>query len=86
MARAIVKRPDILLFDEPTSALNPETTGEVLNIIADLSESGMTMIGVTHEMASARHISDRIVLIGQRRGLLRGPIPRHSSATRRASA
>lgn len=63
IARALAMRPDLMLFDEPTSALDPETTGEVLNVIADLAKTGMTMIIVTHEMAFARQISDRIVLM-----------------------
>ena len=63
IARALAMKPDLMLFDEPTSALDPETTGEVLNVIADLAESGMTMIVVTHEMAFARRVSDRVVLM-----------------------
>lgn len=63
IARALAMKPDLMLFDEPTSALDPETTGEVLNVIADLARSGMTMIVVTHEMAFARQVSDRVVLM-----------------------
>ncbi|MCZ8321046.1 MAG: amino acid ABC transporter ATP-binding protein [Novosphingobium sp.] len=63
IARALAMKPNLMLFDEPTSALDPETTGEVLNVIADLAGSGMTMIVVTHEMAFARRVSDRVVLM-----------------------
>lgn len=52
IARALAMDPDILLFDEPTSALDPEMVGEVLNVMKELAEDGMTMVVVTHEMAS----------------------------------
>ncbi|MNW62010.1 L-cystine import ATP-binding protein TcyC [compost metagenome] len=52
--------PEILLFDEPTSALGPELTGEVLRVIRQLAEENMTMIIVTHEMSFARDVADRI--------------------------
>ena len=55
--------PRVLLFDEPTSALDPEMVGEVLNVIKDLTKLGMTMIIVTHEMAFAKEISDRIIFM-----------------------
>lgn len=61
IARALSMHPEILLFDEPTSALDPETIGEVLDVIKDLAKAGMTMIIVTHEMAFAKEISDRII-------------------------
>ena len=63
IARALCMEPDMLLFDEPTSALDPEMAGGVLNIIRHLADEGMTLIIVTHEMAFARDISDRIVFM-----------------------
>ena len=56
-------QPDILCFDEPTSALDPELTGEVLRVIRSLSERHMTMIIVTHEMAFARDVADRVIFM-----------------------
>ena len=55
--------PEVLLFDEPTSALDPELTGEVLKVIRDLAEEKMTMVIVTHEMAFARAVSDRVIFM-----------------------
>ena len=55
--------PDVILFDEPTSALDPEMVKGVLNVIKDLAKSGMTIVIVTHEMAFAREVSDRVVFI-----------------------
>ena len=52
-----------MLFDEPTSALDPEIVGEVLNVMRDLASEGMTMVVVTHEMAFARTVSDRVVFM-----------------------
>lgn len=63
IARALALRPDILCFDEPTSALDPELTGEVLKVIRSLSEQHMTMIIVTHEMAFARDVADRVIFM-----------------------
>jgi len=63
--RALAMNPDVMLFDEPTSALDPEMVKEVLNLMKDLAESGMTMIVVTHEMAFAREISDRVIFIDE---------------------
>jgi general L-amino acid transport system ATP-binding protein len=63
IARALCMQPKVLMFDEPTSALDPEMTKEVLDIIVSLSTTGMTMICVTHEMAFARQIADRVVFI-----------------------
>ena len=61
--RALAMHPDVMLFDEPTSALDPEMVKEVLNVIRDLAKSGMTTLVVTHEMAFAREISDRVLFI-----------------------
>ncbi|WP_276529923.1 amino acid ABC transporter ATP-binding protein [Aerococcus sanguinicola] len=60
IARALSMDPELLLFDEPTSALDPEMVGEVLQIMTQLAEEGLTMIVVTHEMAFARDVSNRI--------------------------
>ena len=56
-------KPKVLLFDEPTSALDPELTGEILAVIKRLADEKMTMIVVTHEMAFARDISDKIIFM-----------------------
>ncbi len=61
IARALAMEPEVLLFDEPTSALDPEMVGEVLDVMQNLAESGMTMLVVTHEMAFARSVSNRVV-------------------------
>ena len=61
IARALAMNPEILLFDEPTSALDPEMVGEVLNVMQTLAQEGMTMLVVTHEMAFARDVSNRVV-------------------------
>ena len=63
IARALAMNPEVLFFDEPTSALDPELTAEVLKVIRELAEQKMTMVIVTHEMAFARKISDRIVFM-----------------------
>lgn len=61
IARALSMKPDVLLFDEPTSALDPQMVGEVLNVIKDLAKENFTMIIVTHEMAFARDVSDKVI-------------------------
>ena len=63
IARALALHPDILCFDEPTSALDPELTGEVLKVIRSLAEEKTTMIIVTHEMAFARDVADRVIFM-----------------------
>ena len=65
IARSLCMQPDLMLFDEPTSALDPEISGEVLNVMRDLAADGMTMVGVTHEMAFARNVSDEVVFMDQ---------------------
>jgi polar amino acid transport system ATP-binding protein len=60
IARALAMEPDIMLFDEPTSSLDPELVGEVLTVIRDLAEENITMLIVTHEMGFARDVSDRV--------------------------
>ena len=63
IARALCMEPDLMLFDEPTSALDPEMVGEVLDVIKRLAGEGMTLVVVTHEMAFAREVSDRVVFM-----------------------
>ena len=63
IARSLAMEPDVLLFDEPTSALEPEMVGEVLNVMKDLAKKGMTMVVVTHEIGFAREVGDRILFI-----------------------
>ena len=65
IARALAMNPEVLLFDEPTSALDPEMVGEVLNVMQTLAQEGMTMLVVTHEMAFARDVSNRVVYMNQ---------------------
>ncbi|MEE9328358.1 MAG: amino acid ABC transporter ATP-binding protein [Cocleimonas sp.] len=65
IARALAMEPDILLFDEPTSALDPELVEEVLNVIKKLAEQGRTMLVVTHEMAFARDVSNRVIFFDE---------------------
>ncbi|MBD9462637.1 ABC transporter ATP-binding protein [Pseudomonas sp. Pdm06] len=67
IARALVMKPRVLLFDEPTSALDPELVGEVLKVMRDLATEGRTMLIVTHEMAFARDVSNRILFLDQGR-------------------
>ena len=63
IARALSMDPDLLLFDEPTSALDPELVGDVLSVMRRLAADGMTMMVVTHEMAFAREVADRVVFM-----------------------
>lgn len=65
IARAMMMNPDILFFDEPTSALDPEITGEVLKVIRSLADRRMTMVIITHEMAFAKEVSDRILFMDE---------------------
>ena len=65
IARALCMEPEIMLFDEPTSALDPEIVGEVLDVMRNLAREGMTMVVVTHEMAFAKEVSDRVVFMDQ---------------------
>ena len=63
IARALAMEPEALLFDEPTSALDPEMVGDILNIMKELAHTGLTMIVVTHEMAFARDVANRVVFM-----------------------
>lgn len=63
IARALAMEPETLLFDEPTSSLDPELVGEVLKVMRELAEEGRTMLVVTHEMRFARDVSNRVVFL-----------------------
>ena len=65
IARALAMNPKIMLFDEPTSALDPELVGEVLEVMKKLALSGMTMMVVTHEMAFAKEVADRVIFMDE---------------------
>jgi polar amino acid transport system ATP-binding protein len=67
IARSLAMKPKVMLFDEVTSALDPELTGEVLKTIAELAEAGMTMVLVTHEMGFARKVATRTVFMHEGR-------------------
>jgi len=73
IARALAMRPRALLFDEPTSSLDPELVGEVLRVIRDLAGEGRTMLIVTHEMAFAAEVSDRVIFLNAGRIEEEGP-------------
>jgi polar amino acid transport system ATP-binding protein len=83
IARALVMQPQVMLFDEPTSALDPELVGEVLKVMLALAREGMTMIVVTHEIAFAAEVADRVLFLDRGRILEQGPpqaildAPRH---------
>ena len=65
IVRALCMDPEVMLFDEPTSALDPEMVGEVLEVMKELANEGMTMVVVTHEMAFAKNVSDKVVFMDQ---------------------
>lgn len=65
IARALALNPELLFFDEPTSALDPELIGEILKVLRRLAEEHMTMVIVTHEMAFARDVADRVIFMDQ---------------------
>ena len=73
IARAVAMNPKVMLFDEVTSALDPELVNEVLSVIQDLATEGMTMLLVTHEMKFAFEVSDRVVFMNQGRIEEEGP-------------
>ncbi len=73
IARALAMSPRILLFDEPTSALDPELVGEVLLTMRELADEGMTMVVVTHEMAFAREVADRVIFMDHGTIIEEGP-------------
>ena len=63
IARAIAVKPDVILFDEPTSSLDPELVGEVLNVIKKIAEEGTTMLIVTHELSFAREVANKVIFM-----------------------
>jgi polar amino acid transport system ATP-binding protein len=63
IARSLAMKPEVILFDEPTSSLDPELVGEVLTVMQDLVAEGMTMVVVTHEMGFARDVASRVVFM-----------------------
>lgn len=73
IARALAMNPDVMLFDEVTSALDPEMTAEVLEVMRELAREGMTMVIVTHEMGFARHVANRVVFIADGSLVEEGP-------------
>jgi ABC-type polar amino acid transport system ATPase subunit len=73
IARALAMEPEVILFDEVTSALDPELVKGVLNLMADLAKRGITMVVVTHEMGFARRVSDQVVFMDEGRILEMGP-------------
>ena len=73
IARGLVSNPEIIYFDEPTSALDPELIGEVLAVMRQLAEEGMTMLVVTHEMDFARHVSSKVLFMADGNVVESGP-------------
>ncbi len=73
IARALARKPELMLFDEVTSALDPELVGEVLKVMQDLAEGGMTMIVVTHEMGFARRVGNRVLFFHEGQIAEEGP-------------
>ena len=65
IVRALAMNPDVILFDDPTSALDPEMVGEVLDVMKGLAKEGMTMVVVTHEMGFAKEVADRVIFIDE---------------------
>jgi polar amino acid transport system ATP-binding protein len=65
IARALAMEPDVMLFDEPTSSLDPEMVGEVLDVMKELASEGMTMVVVTHEMGFAKEVGDRVLFMDE---------------------
>ena len=65
IARSLAMKPKVLLFDEPTSALDPELVGDVLGVMRKLADDGMTMVVVTHEMAFAKDVADRVIFFDE---------------------
>ena len=84
IARALALQPSVLLFDEPTSSLDPESTMEVLKVMRELAGDGITMILVTHELTFARDVADRVVFVDGGRILEEGPPAQVLGAPRQA--
>jgi polar amino acid transport system ATP-binding protein len=85
IARALAMNPKLMLFDEVTSALDPELVGEVLKVMQDLAEGGMTMVVVTHEMGFARRVADRVLFIHEGQIAEEGPTAQIFAAPRNES-
>jgi ABC-type polar amino acid transport system ATPase subunit len=73
IARALAMDPSVLLFDEPTPALDPELVSEALSVMSELAADGTTMVVVTHEMRFAREVADWVVFMNHGRILVQGP-------------
>jgi polar amino acid transport system ATP-binding protein len=73
IARALAMKPSLILMDEPTSALDPELVGEVLGVVRDLAEEGMTMVIVTHEIGFAREVANRVAILADGKVIESGP-------------
>ncbi|CAM3364589.1 amino acid ABC transporter ATP-binding protein [Paracoccus nototheniae] len=73
IARALAMEPQVMLFDEPTSSLDPEMVGEVLDVMRDLARTGVTMIVVTHEMGFAAQVADRVIFMDAGQIVEQGP-------------
>jgi polar amino acid transport system ATP-binding protein len=82
--RALAMKPQIMLFDEITSALDPELVGEVLDVLRDLRKQGMTMVLATHEMGFARELADKVCFLDAGRILEQGPPEELFSAPKEA--
>ena len=85
IARALAMEPEVMLFDEVTSALDPELVGEVLNVIQKLAAEGMTMVIVTHEIAFAREVADRVIFMRDGVVVEEGPARQVVDAPREAA-
>nr|WP_276327687.1 L-cystine ABC transporter ATP-binding protein TcyN [Kiloniella majae] len=83
IARALAMEPDVILFDEPTSALDPELVGEVLNVMKELAREERTMVIVTHEMAFARDVADRVIFMADGQIVEEAPAEELFSAPKR---
>jgi polar amino acid transport system ATP-binding protein len=80
IARSLAMQPEVILFDEPTSSLDPELVGEVLAVVQDLAREGMTMVVVTHEMSFARDVASRVVFMDKGQVVETGPPDRFFAA------
>ncbi len=78
IARSLAMQPTLMLFDEITSALDPELVGEVLKTLEEMAREGMTMMLVTHEIGFARRVADRVVFMHQGRIWEEGPAAEHA--------
>jgi polar amino acid transport system ATP-binding protein len=85
IARSLAMEPEVMLFDEATSALDPELVGEVLNVIQKLAAEGMTMVIVTHEIAFAREVADRVIFMRDGVVVEEGPARQVVDAPREAA-